>query len=275
MSEVADTVSAATDDANAMEGSRATLVEHLTELRKRLIISLSGLLVFFFVCFGFAKHLYNLLLWPYLWAAGPHAKVELIFTAPHEFLFTQIKVAFFGALFLGFPLMAFQLYRFIAPGLYKRERAAFVPYLVATPLFFIMGAAFVYLLAMPMAMTFFLGMQQAVTAPGEASITLLPKVDEYLNFMMALILAFGLTFQLPVVLTLMGRLGLISSQFLRDKRRYAVVGVFIAAAILTPPDVFSQFALAVPTLLLYELSIFSVRWAEKRHARQQHDDVFN
>jgi sec-independent protein translocase protein TatC len=174
-------------------------------------------------------------------------------------------VALFGALFIAFPVIASQIYKFVAPGLYKNERGAFLPYLIATPLLFILGAAVVFFILMPLAMTFFLSFEQ-VGGEGKASIALLPKVNEYLSLIMALILAFGVVFQLPVVLTLLARIGIVSSDMLKKGRRYAIVLAFVAAAVLTPPDIISQFGLAIPTLILYEASIFSVRRVEKRRA---------
>jgi len=246
-----------------IEATKAPLIEHLMELRERLIRALLAFLVMFVIAFFFAKDIYNLLLIPYTHAAGPEAK--LIYTAPQEYFFTQIRVALFAAAFLSCPVVFGQIYAFVAPGLYKHERAVFRPYLIATPIFFAMGALLVYFVVTPNLLRFFIGMQQA-NEPGRAQIELLPRVSEYLSLIMTLVLAFGAVFQLPVVLTLLGQVGLVSSQFLVDKRRYAIVLVFIVAAVLTPPDVFSQLALAIPGMLLYEASIFSVRYVEKKRA---------
>ena len=248
-----------------IDATRAPLMEHLIELRSRLIKALIAFLVMFIVCFFFAKNIYNILVLPYQHAAGPEAK--LIYTAPQEFFFTQIKVAMFAAAFLSTPVIFSQIYAFVAPGLYKNERDAFKPYLYATPVFFLAGALLVFYVVMPNLLHFFIGMQQA-NEPGKAQIELLPRVSEYLGLVMTLIFAFGIVFQLPVVLTLLGRVGIIDSAFLKNNRRYAIVIVFVVAAVLTPPDVFSQLALAIPGILLYEASIISVGMIEKKRAQE-------
>jgi sec-independent protein translocase protein TatC len=255
-------------DESEIEASRAPLLDHLFELRSRLIRALIAILVAFVVCFFFAKPIYNVLLIPYVWAAANHGdSAKLIYTAPQEYFLTQMKVALFGALFIAFPVIAQQIYKFVAPGLYKNEKRAFLPYLVATPLLFIAGGCVVFFILMPLALRFFLSLQQSGSSDtGVASIEALFKVSDYLSLVTTLILAFGVVFQLPVVLTLLARAGLITSDTLKKGRRYAIVLAFIAAAVLTPPDVISQIALAIPTLILYEASVFSVRYVEKKRA---------
>jgi len=262
-------VSKAKDD--DVEASSAPLIEHLIELRSRLMWAIGGFFLAFLVCFFFAKQLFNLLVIPFKWAVAwaglQNQQVELIYTAPQEFFFTQIKLAMFGGLVIAFPLIATQIYKFIAPGLYRNERRAFLPFLIASPILFLLGAALVYFFFTPMVMWFFLSMQQ-VGPDAEIQIQLLPKVSEYLSLIMTLIFSFGLVFQLPVVTTLMARVGLLTSAGLRDKRKWAIVAAFVAAAVLTPPDPISQIGLALPTILLYELGIIAARMVEKKKAEE-------
>lgn len=245
------------DVEDELAGSEAPLLEHLIELRKRLIRCAIAIVVLMVVCFLFAGNIFDILLNPYRSIYADPGDMQLIYTAPQEFFFTQLNLALFGAIFLGFPFLATQIYGFMAPGLYKHERRALVPYLVATPIFFLMGALMVYFVVLPMALGFFAGMQTD-------EIKLLAKVSEYLSLAMTLILAFGVCFQLPVVLTLLAQIDLINVDQLKKGRRYAIVGILMVAAFITPPDPISQIGLALPMYGLYELSILSVRWIQRR-----------
>jgi sec-independent protein translocase protein TatC len=247
-----------------IDASKAPLMDHLIELRTRLIYAVVAFFVMFILCFTIARHIYDILVWPYVWASGSD-HVRLIATHFLEQIFTQLKLAMFGAAFLSFPVIATQVYKFVAPGLYKNERGAFLPYLIATPVFFLLGAAVVYFLAMPILIKFSIGLA-ATASTGPATIELMPKVSEYLSLIMTLIFGFGIMFQLPVVLTLLAQVGIVGAQNLRDFRRYAIVAITGAAAVLSPPDPFSMIAMALPTILLYEAGILRVDWVEKQKA---------
>tara|TARA_B100000427_G_scaffold326410_1_gene335011 strand:- start:68 stop:832 length:765 start_codon:yes stop_codon:yes gene_type:complete len=245
--------------------TEGSFVSHLTELRKRLIHSFIFLFIFFIVCYIFAEHLYAFLVEPFASAVKENGlERRLIFTALQETFLTYIKVSFFTAFFITCPYILIQIWKFIAPGLYKHEKIAIIPYLVLTPILFFLGGVLVYYLIMPLAINFFLSFESSGLSTG-LPIQLEAKVNEYLSLVMKLIFAFGISFQLPVVLSLLARIGLIDAKFLKERRKYVVVIIFATAAILTPPDPITQIGLAIPLLILYELSIFSVNIIEKKN----------
>ena len=246
---------------NIKQGS---FVDHLTELRSRLVKSIILLFIFFIICYFFAENIYAFLVEPYANAVKDDKENRrLIFTALHETFITYLKVAFFAAFFVSSPIILTQIWKFIAPGLYKNEKSALLPYLIATPTLFLLGGMLVYYLVMPLAIKFFLTFESSAQVSG-LPIQLEAKVNEYLSLIMRLIFAFGLSFQLPVLLSLLARVGFIDSEYLKKRRKYVIVIIFAVAAVLTPPDPITQIGLGIPLLILYELSILSVKIMERK-----------
>ncbi len=256
------------EEENELESSKAPLLDHLVELRTRIVRSVIAFLICFIICFAFARPLFQFLTQPLSDALAGQPNRQMIFTALYGQFFTYMKLAMFGGICIAFPYMAMQLWMFIAPGLYRHERKAILPFLAATPVMFILGGAFVYYLMLPRAIHFFLS-YEIHGGPNTIGIQMLPTVNEYLTFVTTLIFAFGFCFEMPVLLSLLGRVGIVSSKGLAGVRRYAIVGVFVVAAIVTPPDVFSQLSLAIPLVGLYELSILSVRMMERQRAAEE------
>jgi len=249
---------------NDEKNKHSSFIEHLTELRSRLLKSFLYLFIFFVICYFFAEHIYNFLVAPYAEAVqNDGIDRRMIFTALHETFITYLKVAFFAAFFISSPIILTQIWKFVAPGLYKDEKKALLPYLIATPTLFLFGGMLVYYLIMPLAIKFFLSFETSAVM-NNLPIQLEAKVNEYLSLIMRLIFAFGISFQLPVLLSLLARVGFIDSEYLKKRRKYVVVIIFAAAAILTPPDPITQIGLGIPLLILYELSILSVKIIEKK-----------
>ena len=265
-------MSAAEADDDEVESSRAPLMAHLEELRGRLIWSLVAIAIGFAICFVYAEFIYNILLGPFQEAArqvrGDELELQLIFTAPLEFFFVKLKLALFGAIILAFPVLAYQVWAFVRPGLYKNERMAFAPFLVASPVLFAAGVCFVYYVILPFVMGFALGQEQP-GGEGRAAIQLLTRVSEYLNLVTTLILAFGISFQLPVLLSLLGKAGLLTSGQLIRFWKFALVGIAAFAAFVTPPDPISQMFLGAALFGLYGLSIVAVKLVEPKPAEDE------
>ena len=250
------------------EKNETGFISHLTELRQRLINSLIFLTIIFVICYFFSEYIYGFLVNPYAEAVkNDGIERRLIFTALHETFLTYLKVSFFAAFFATSPYILIQIWKFIAPGLYSNEKSALMPYLVITPILFLLGGMLVYYLIMPLAIKFFLSFESSGLSTN-LPIQLEAKVNEYLSLIMKLIFAFGLSFQLPVLLSLLARIGMIDSKFLKERRKYVVVIIFAAAALLTPPDPITQIGLAIPLLILYELSIFSVKIIERKAEKE-------
>lgn len=249
-----------------IDSTEAPLIEHLIELRKRLMTCAIGFVVAFIVSFWFSSDILHYLILPFQWGTGL-PDVKLISIKLLGVFLVKIKIAFFGGLFIAFPLIAMQLYKFVAPGLYSHEKNALRPYLVATPIFFLLGAALVYFFLLPTAIRFFYSLAASTGDGTQGAIDLMPDIEAYLDFVMMLILAFGICFQLPVILTLLGQIGVLSYDQLKSGRKFAIVGVFVVAAVVTPPDPISQIAMAVPLMALYEISVQAVRLLELRRKK--------
>ena len=245
--------------------NQSSFVGHLTELRSRLTRSIMWLFIFFGICYFFSENIYSFLVAPYADAVkNDGIERRMIFTALHETFITYLKVSFFAAFFVTSPIILTQVWKFIAPGLYKDEKKALLPYLVATPTLFLLGGMLVYYLIMPLAIKFFLSFEN-LSSINSLPIQLEAKVNEYLSLIMRLIFAFGISFQLPVLLSLLARVGFIDSEYLKKRRKYVIVIIFAVAALLTPPDPITQIGLGIPLLILYELSILSVKIIEKKN----------
>tara|TARA_Y100000385_G_scaffold282577_1_gene337246 strand:- start:2647 stop:3402 length:756 start_codon:yes stop_codon:yes gene_type:complete len=247
---------------NELDNNKAPLLEHLAELRKRLLVCCVGIIIAFFGFYFVSADIYNFLVHPLAAATEGQVGRRMIFTGLHEAFLTQVKVAFFASICFSFPVLSVQIWRFIAPGLYSKEKQAFLPFILATPLFFILGASFVYYMVIPLAWDFFLSFEQSA-GNGILPMQLEPKVDEYLSLIMRLIIAFGICFELPVLIVLLTKVGLTNSKSLKNKRKYAVLIAFVVAAVITPPDVISQILLAVPIIVLYEISIWCSKIIEE------------